>query len=68
MKKEVTKILKDMDLKFSIDSDSKLESPMTLQPKISIAAKEHVKPKANDIKKTDIMGKHSLLQSLIVSL
>ena len=41
---------------------------MTLQPKISIAVKEYVKPKANDIKKTDIMGKHSLLQSLIVSL
>lgn len=68
MKKEVTKIFKDMDLKVSIDSDSKLESPMTLQPKISIAAKDHVKPTANDIKKTDIMGKHSLLQSLVVCL
>lgn len=68
MKKEVTKILKDLDLKVSVDSESKLESPMNLQPKISIAVKEHVKPKANDIKKTDIMGKHSLLQSLIVSL
>lgn len=68
MKKEVTKILKDMDLKVSIDSHSKLESPLTLQPKISVAAKEHVKPRATDIKKTDIMGKHSLLQSLVVSL
>lgn len=68
MKKEVTKILKDMDLKVSIDSGSKLESPVTRQPKISIAAKEHVKPKGNYIKKTDIMGKHSLLQRLIVSL
>lgn len=67
MKKEVTKIWKDMDLKVSIDSNSKLESPMTLQPKIPIAAKEHVKPKANYIKNTDIMGKHSLLQSLVVS-
>ena len=61
MKKDVTKILKDMDLKGSIDSNSKLESPLTLQPKIPVAAKEHVKPKANDIKKADIMGKHSLL-------
>ena len=57
-----------MDLKVSIDSGSKLESPVTRQPKISIAAKEHVKPKGNYIKKTDIMGKHSLLQRLIVSL
>jgi hypothetical protein len=68
VKKEVTKILKDMNLKVSIDSNSKLESPVSLQPKIPVAAKEHVKPKGNDIKKTDIIGKHSLLQSLIVSL
>lgn len=60
--------MKDMDLKVSIDSNSKLESPMTLQPKISVVAKEHVKPKASEIKKTDIMGKHSLLHSLVVSL
>jgi hypothetical protein len=67
VKKEVTKILKEMNLKVSIDSNSKLESPVTLQPKIPIATKEPVKPKGNDIKKTDIMGKHSLLQSLVVS-
>ena len=60
--------MKDMDLKVSIDSDSKLESPVTFQHKISIAAKERVKPRANDIKKTDIMGKNSLLQSFVVSL
>jgi hypothetical protein len=57
----VTKILKDMHLKISVGSNSKLESPTNFQPKVPITIKDHVKPKRNDVKKLDIMGKYSLL-------
>jgi hypothetical protein len=60
VKKEVNKILKDMHLKTSIESNSKLESPTNVQPKVAIQIKDHVKPKINDVKKLDIMGKYSL--------
>jgi hypothetical protein len=68
VKKEVTKILKDMHLKTSIDSNSKLESPTNVQPKVAILIKDHVKPKRNDVKKHDITGKYSLSKSLVVTL
>lgn len=61
MKKEVAKILKDIHLKISVDSKSKLESPTDIQPKVPITIKDHVKPKKNDVKKLDVMGKYSLL-------
>jgi hypothetical protein len=61
VKKEVAKILKDMHLKISVDSNSKLESPTNIQPKVPITIKDRVKPKRNDVKKLDIIGKYSLL-------
>jgi hypothetical protein len=62
VKKEVSKILKNMNLKVSIDSNNKLGSPATLQPEIPVRVQESVKPKGSGIKKTDIRGKHSLVQ------
>jgi hypothetical protein len=61
VKKEVTRILKDMHLKVPIDSNSKLESPTDIQPKMPITIKDCVKPKGNIVKKLDITGKYSLL-------
>jgi len=67
VKKEVTKVLKDMNFKVSIDSSSKLESATNLQPKFPVAIKKHIEPNGIDMKKLDIMGKYSLLKSLVVS-
>jgi hypothetical protein len=61
VQKGVTKILKDMHLKISTDSNSKLESATNIQPKVPIAIKDHVKPKRNEVRKLDIRGKYSLL-------
>lgn len=61
MKKEVAKILKDMHLKISVDSKSNLKSPADIQPQVPVTIKDHVKPKKNDVKKLDIIGKYSLL-------
>jgi hypothetical protein len=57
VKKQMTKILKDRNLKISIDSSSKLESMPNLQPRIPVIIKKQVEPKGNDEKKLDLLGK-----------